>query len=312
MESKENKETKVNRTLQDTLFRFIFHDKESAIELYNALEGTNYDMDTEFEFTTLKNLFYVQGRNDLGFQIAGKFVVLTEHQSTVNYNMPVRFLDYVAQTYQNLLLEKQDDLYHRKVVPLMTPEFFVIYTGKEDWDETELHLSDAFIADPPKNSMDLVVKIIDVRYNKEEAALVLSRSEKLRGYSLLLKYVRDYREEGYEPKKAVDLSVRRCVAEDVLRDFLIKYGREVREMLYEAITAEEFAEIRGREEREEGRAEGRAEGLAEGRAEGLAEGRAEEKLSIAKKLLIKGMTVDFIAETTGLSIEDIQKIDVTE
>lgn len=296
METKESKETKVNRTLQDTLFRFIFHDKESAIELYNALEGTNYDMDTEFEFTTLKNLFYVQGRNDLGFQIAGKFVVLTEHQSTINYNMPVRFLDYVAQTYQNQLFEERDKLFKRKAIPLMTPEFFVIYTGVEDWNEAELHLSDAFIADPPQNSMDLVVKIIDVRYNKEEAALILSRSEKLRGYSLLLKYVRDYREEGYDSKTVVDLAVKRCIVEKVLKDFLIKYGREVREMLYEGITAEEFAEIRGEEKWEEGRAEG----------------RCEEKISIAKKLLIKGMPVDFIEETTGLSFEEIQKIDVTE
>ena len=311
METKENKdvkETKANRTLHDTLFRFIFNDKESAIELYNALEGTNYDMDTELEFTTLKNLFYVQRRNDLGFQIDGRFVVLTEHQSTINYNMPVRFLDYVAQTYQNLLLEKQDDLYHRKPVQLMTPEFFVIYTGKEDWKETELHLSDSFIADPPKNSMDLVVKIIDVRYNKKEAAAILSRSEKLRGYSLLLKYVRDYREEGYELKEAIDLSVRRCITEDVLKDFLIKYGREVREMLYEGITAEEFAEIRGREEREEGR----AEGLAEGRAEGLAEGHYEEKLSIARNLLAEGSSVELISKATGLTIEEIQNLTVTE
>lgn len=33
---------------------FMFSDKESAIELYNALEGTNYGMDTEVEFTTLE------------------------------------------------------------------------------------------------------------------------------------------------------------------------------------------------------------------------------------------------------------------
>ena len=75
-------------------------------------------------------------------------------------------------------------------------------------------------------------------------------------------------------------------------------------MLYEGITAEEFAEIRGREEREEGRAEGRAEGLAEG--------HYEEKLSIARKLLVNGQSAAFIAEITGLSIEEIQNLTVTE
>ena len=91
-------------------------------------------------------------------------------------------------------------------------------------------------------------------------------------------------------------------------------------MLYEGITAEEFAEIRGREEREEGRAEGRAEGLAEGRAEGLAEGRAEglaeghyeEKLSIARNLLAEGSSVELISKATGLTIEEIQNLTVTE
>jgi len=42
----------------------------------------------------------------------------------------------------------------------------------------------------------LVVKIIDVRYNKKEAEVILSRIEKLKGYSLLLEYVREYKKRG--------------------------------------------------------------------------------------------------------------------
>lgn len=160
---------KGNRTYQDTLFRFMFSNKESAIELYNALEGTNYDMDTEVEFTTLENVLYVEGKNDLGFSIAGKYVVLTEHQSTINQNMPARFLEYVAQTYKRQV--SSDDLFLKKAIPLLTPEFFVIYTGTEDWDVTELRLSDSYIGNPPENSLELVVKIIDLRYNKKKQRL---------------------------------------------------------------------------------------------------------------------------------------------
>ena len=49
---------------------------------------------------------------------------------------------------------------------------------------------------------------------------------------------------------------------------------------------------------------GHAEGLAEGRAEG----RSSEKNEIAKKMKAKGQPTDFIADITGLTIEEIEKL----
>ncbi|MBR3785951.1 MAG: Rpn family recombination-promoting nuclease/putative transposase [Firmicutes bacterium] len=281
---------KAKRTYQDTLFRFLFANKESAIELYNALEGTDYGMDTEVEFTTLENVLYVEGKNDLGFSIAGKFVVLTEHQSTINGNMPLRFLNYVAQTYNKEV--DNEELFKRKPIPILTPEFFVIYTGEENWDKDELRLSDSFIGPAQKNSMELVVKIIDVRYNRKKAEAILARSEKLRGYSLLLNYVNAYREEGNLLEEAIDMAVKRCIEENILKDFLIQYGKEVRGMLYDDITIEQFAQIRGEESWEEGRAEG----------------RIEEKLSIAKAMIEEQLSSDVIMKTTGLTEEQIRQL----
>ena len=54
----------------------------------------------------------------------------------------------------------------------------------------------------------------------------------------------------------------------------------------------------------EGRAEGREEGRAEGREEGRAEGRAEGLLETARNLKRMGMNVDFIAQATGLSVDE--------
>ena len=54
----------------------------------------------------------------------------------------------------------------------------------------------------------------------------------------------------------------------------------------------------------EGRAEGREEGRAEGRAEGREEGRAEGLLETARNLKRMGMNVDFIAQATGLSVDE--------
>ena len=55
-------------------------------------------------------------------------------------------------------------------------------------------------------------------------------------------------------------------------------------------------------------AKGKAEGRAEGRAEGLAEGKEETQLEIAKNLLRKKISKDVIRETTGLSLEKLEKL----
>lgn len=50
------------------------------------------------------------------------------------------------------------------------------------------------------------------------------------------------------------------------------------------------------------------EGHAEGRAEGHAEGRMEEKLEVAKNLKQLGISMDAIAQATGLSLEEIEHL----
>ena len=57
-----------------------------------------------------------------------------------------------------------------------------------------------------------------------------------------------------------------------------------------------------REAREKGHAEGRAEGMKQGRAEG----RAEEKKAIARNLLAMGLTIEQVAQGSGLPIEEVK------
>jgi len=70
--------------------------------------------------------------------------------------------------------------------------------------------------------------------------------------------------------------------------------------------------VNRREAREEGRKEGHEEGMEsgikKGREEGREEGIEQEKLIIAKNLLEKGSSVEFVQEITGLSSEKIQKL----
>ena len=54
--------------------------------------------------------------------------------------------------------------------------------------------------------------------------------------------------------------------------------------------------------------EGREEGRAEGREEGRAEGREEERMELARKFKASGVSIDIIANATGLSEEEINAI----
>lgn len=268
-----NQSAKPQRNYQDTLFRMLFSEAENAIELFNALEDTSYGPDTPVQFTTLEDAVYAGLKNDLGFILNNKFLVLTESQSTINNNMSLRQLEYIARTYEKLI--PASGLYGKKSIKIPTPEFFIVYTGKERWDASQLRLSDSFLTQAPENSMELVVKIIKMKYNKgddHEADKVLERSEKLRGYSTLLEYIRQYRDDGLDLKGAIDSAIQRCIREGVLKDFLEKNSPEVGSVLFKDITSEEFAELRAKEAAEDAAKEAAKEFYEKGIAEGIAEG----------------------------------------
>lgn len=60
---------------------------------------------------------------------------------------------------------------------------------------------------------------------------------------------------------------------------------------------------------EEMRNETAEKAKAEAKAEGRAEGKAEERVSTALKMLARGRdSIEEIAEMTGLSLEEVQKL----
>ena len=59
---------------------------------------------------------------------------------------------------------------------------------------------------------------------------------------------------------------------------------------------------------DEGKMEGLIEGEAKGKIEGMIEGEAKRKLEIALNLIKKGLSIELIGEVTGLSPQEIKKI----
>jgi len=97
---------KINRKYKDSLFRSIFNNKPAILELYNAIEKTNYKDESIIEINTLKDVLFKTIENDLSFEVNNKMLILIEHQSTINKNMAVRFLAYIAGIYLKKLGKK--------------------------------------------------------------------------------------------------------------------------------------------------------------------------------------------------------------
>lgn len=272
-----------NRNYQDTLFRKLFSTKDKIIELYNALEDSHYGPDTSVEITTLEDVVYIDRKNDLGFLIDDRFVVLAEHQSSVNPNIPVRQFVYIGKTMEHLI--KTMNIYGHSLQKIPVPEFYILYTGDEEWDVKTLRLSDSFMEVPPENSMELVVKFINLRYNEENE--ILKRSETLKGYSRLIFYVRANLKEDKNLRDAISLAISRCIRENYLSDFLQKYSQEVGNMLFEEITWEQFAELRAKEAADEAAKDSFIKGIE------------QEKQTIIKNMLRKGIADSDIIELTS-------------
>ena len=91
-----------NRKYKDSVFVDLFSEdekaKENFLSLYNALHGTNLQLSCPVENIKLDNVMYMNIVNDVSCLVDDKIIVLAEHQSTVNENMPSQRLYLLVQS----------------------------------------------------------------------------------------------------------------------------------------------------------------------------------------------------------------------
>jgi hypothetical protein len=132
------------------LFSLIFNDPQALRELYSAIEGVPLNPNAEISINTLSDVLYMDLYNDISFTINNELVILIEHQSTINPNMPLRLLFYLSGILEKLIDRRS--LYREKLVPIPRPRFIVLYNGSKPYpDHTQLKLSDAYreLSGPP-------------------------------------------------------------------------------------------------------------------------------------------------------------------
>ena len=272
----------VKREYKDTVFRMLFGKKKNLLELYNGLNGTDYQNEEELEIYTLENAVYMGMKNDVSFLLMSE-LNLYEHQASLNPNMPLRDLLYIARQYEKYV--KGKSLYADRLLKIPTPNFVVFYNGTDAQPERRiLKLSDSFEkeTDDPK----LELKVLQLNINDGKNKELMERCRTLKEYSQYVACVRKYKEtETLED--AVDHAVMECIRKGILRDFLQEQRAEVVAMsIFEYDEEEEKRKLREAEfeyGREEGIKQGIGQGIEQERNEILlliqrlyAAGRAEE------------------------------------
>ena len=300
----QEQEQEVKRTYKDSVFVTIFHDKSKLIELYNALFDTNYDESAPIDIVTIKDVLFRTLKNDVAFVLGGRFVVLVEHQSSINENMPLRDLMYISTVLKRMIDTTR--LYREKRLMIPRPSFVVLYNGTKDFPAyRELRLSDSFLGEKEKDEEDalqLIVKVYNI--NTEKNSEILGRCETLRQYSRFVEIMRSYKEDSELTNDVIVEVLDKCKKEGILTEFLDKYGTEIVEMLFKELTREEDLEISRLDGYEEGFNSGERAGFSKGERAGAEQKQCE----IAKSLRESGIPIDVIAKNTGLSEKEIAEL----
>ncbi|MDR1445221.1 MAG: Rpn family recombination-promoting nuclease/putative transposase [Treponema sp.] len=261
-----------NREYKSSVFSWLFGTSETLRELYGALSGVELPADIPVTINTLEGVLFKGRMNDISFEIDHRLVIVFEHQSTINENMPLRILLYIARIYETIIAKRS--IYREKRVSLPYPEFIVLYNGTAPCgDEYVLNLSDAFTS-PGELSLskgeylplELKVKVYNINRGHNEG--ILRRSKTLEGYSYFIDTIRKYEEAGTGRDDAMKLAVEECIGDGVLKVFLEQHGSEVVNMLMTEWNWDEALEVREEEGLERGLEQGRMEGQREGRMEG--------------------------------------------
>ena len=225
-----NKQKKVNREYKDRLFKLIFREKKDLMQLYNAINDTDYDNPDDFEVNTLDDVVYMGMKNDISFLVKD-VLNLYEHQSTFSPNLPLRGLFYFSDLYRKLLVHERE-LYSSKRIPLPFPQFVVFYNGTKTEPEQQifyLHESFPETMSPKDAALDCraVILNINIGHNKK----IMQKCRKLEEYSIFIGRIREYAKKGYPIEKAIDIAVDECIREGILAIILQENREEVCSML---------------------------------------------------------------------------------
>lgn len=297
-----------NREYKSDVFSMLMQDKRRALELYNAMNDTDYDNPDEVEMVTLAGGISLSVRNDASF-VVGDNLSIYEHQSTVCPNMALRSLIYFVAVIKERISGRHrqivgDDggnyadgrqhgrnIYGKSLIKIPMPKFVVFYNGAEKQpEEMTQYLSDSFEQKTDDPELELKCKVYNINYGKNRA--IMNECRWLDEYMMFGDKVREYHNSKDEEELEDDINkaIDYCIENDILKEFLSERRGEVTKVMALDYTFDKQLEM----ERAEAWNGGKKEGIEEGRIEGREEGEkiGKDAMGEAMSKLIKKLLED--------------------
>ena len=280
---------------RDRLFTAIFgkdtkRSKRWRLDLYNALNGTNYTDPDALTLNTIENVIYIKMYNDVSFLVDSQ-MTLYEQQSRPNANMPLRGLLYFAELYQKHLAQRDLDLHWSSLVKIPNPRFVVFYNGEPSRPERyKLRLSEAFELEDKSGDFEWTADIININPGKNES--LVKSCKAMYDYVRLVGKISANKKTGMQIGQAVNEAVDWAIEENFLEGFVREQKEEIIGMYLTEFNEERA--IRGWRQ--------------EGREEGRAEGREEKAVEDARSFYANGVYIDIIAKSLNMTEEQLKEI----
>lgn len=165
-----------NVQYKDSVFRDLFQIPKYATELCRTLLKSDSITTNDVVVSTLTDVLFDKIKNDVSYDINDRnIIVMLEHQSTLNYNMPLRML-----------------IYKKERIKINMPLFYVMYNGEEDIEPiSTMKLSEAFDCAIHDKTIEMIVTVFNL--NKLDQIQMLCDCATLAGYSTFVTLVRNYR-----------------------------------------------------------------------------------------------------------------------
>ncbi|MBQ3727140.1 MAG: hypothetical protein II902_08755 [Selenomonadaceae bacterium] len=273
----------MTKKYRDGMFRDYFSDKRRLLSLCNLLTGEDATDPNEIIINTLDGVFFDSFKNDISCLFRGKFLVIVEHQSTVNENMPLRILFYAAELLKQYVDGRKGKLYAEQRITLPEPKFFVFYNGsKAEAAYREMRLSEAF---GKRTCLEVVVEHYNINAGMNDE--FVSRDADLNDYCTFINLVREFKAQGMDLEHAIAAALKYCLEHGIMVEYLLSRKKELASMLaleYDAELARQALLERGREE-----------------------GREEREQEMVKGLLAINLSMKKIARVVGWTEEEVRK-----
>lgn len=287
-----NTETPKTQTkVYDHLFIAIFgkdteRSKRWRLDLYNALNNTNYTDPNALELNTLENVIYIKMHNDVSFLIDSQ-MSLFEHQRTTNPNMPLRGFFYFAKLYQKYIDSKHELIGTSTPIKIPNPNYIVFYNGDTQRDEDyELKLSDAFIHEDKSGRFEWTARVLNI--NKEYNLSLQKKCKPLYDYIQFVSRINENKEKGMSIEEAVDEAVDWACEQNLLEGYIREQKAEVKMNLLTEYDEEAYIRIWLRD--------------------GINQGKQEKAVEAARSFYANGASIELIAKSLKMTEDQVREI----